>query len=353
MDDLGASMRANLASAENNQRMSENWGANIDTRAPALPSQQAGRASGTEPATETQTPPVPQSASVPAAVPASAPVGTSGSAGVDATDRRHGATSRAEEGLTTDEIATLTPAVTPTSITAALTTPAALTVGTVGRAWRALVEAVGDLLDGREGIWALEAGAGTRTLFDLPEDAFIVGVDRDPRALESNVRLDQRVGVELDDYRPLAAGFDLITSWYVLDDLNDPAPVLDRFAEWTGEDGLIVLAVPNLRSPRGIVARMTGRAKLRRSLTPRALRRRFADRGFVPVFQVYFEDGDQAALRRRFRVTHGWWKAGQALVRMVTLGLLDAARTDYIVVFRRVRPTDRRGLHSGDDANVG
>lgn len=257
--------------------------------------------------------------------------------------------SRAEDGLTADEVATLTPTVNPSTITAAHTTAAPLTVGTIGRAWRALVGAVGELLDGREGIWTLEAGAGTRTLFDLPEDAFIVGVDRDPRALDSNVRLDQRVSVELEDYRPLAAGFDLITSWYVLDDLNDPAPVLDRFAEWTGENGLVVLAVPNLRSPRGIVARLTGKAKLRRSLTPGALRRRFADRGFNPAFQVFFEDADQVALRRRFKLTHGWWKAAQALIRMTTFGLLDAARTDYIVVFRRVGPTDRRSGYGSDD----
>jgi hypothetical protein len=213
-----------------------------------------------------------------------------------------------------------------------------MTVATMGKAWRALAEAVGDLLDGRDGIWALEAGAGTRPLFDLPEDAFIVGVDRDPRALETNVRLDQRVHTELADYRPLAAGFDLITSWYVVDDLVEPAAVLDRFADWTAQDGLVVLAVPNLRSPRGIAARLAGRSRLRRDVTPRALRRRFQQRGFTPVFQVFFEDADQTARRKRFRVTHGWWKVLQAMVRVATLGFLDAARTDYIVVFRRDHP---------------
>src|SRR5215471_12548512 len=80
-----------------------------------------------------------------------------------------------------------------------------LTVGSVGSAWQALVEAVGELLDGRRRLWALEAGAGTRTLFDLPEDAYVVGVDRDPRALEINARLDQRVLADLTDYKPQTA----------------------------------------------------------------------------------------------------------------------------------------------------
>ncbi len=312
--------------------MSENWAPNSDTRVttntasedtPAVPtaSSTSGEGKTSRPPDDAATPPAP---------------------------RRVAGAAWAAEEFSTEEIRALTPQVSASSVTATLATalasPAALTVATVGRAWRALVDAVGDLLDGRDGIWALEAGAGTRTLFDLPEDAFIVGVDRDPRALDSNVRLDQRISVELEEYRPLAAGFDLITSWYVLDNLEDPAPILDRFAEWAGADGLVVLAVPNLRSPRGLWVRLTGKVRLRRALTPRALRRRFGDKGFTPVFQVYFEDGDQAALRRRLRLTHGWWKAAQAMLRVISLGMLDAARTDYVVVFRRDRPAARRGL---------
>jgi hypothetical protein len=210
------------------------------------------------------------------------------------------------------------------------------TAPTMGRAWRALVGTVGEQLDGRPRLWVLEAGAGTRPLFDLPEDTYIVGVDRDGAVLDANRRLDERVVADLADYRPWAAGFDLITCWYVLDGLPDPAPVLDRFAAWTGADGLVVLGVPNLRSPFGVVSRLTGRARLRRTLTAGALCRRFQERGFVPVLQVYFEDARQAARRRRLKITRRRWKAAQVLVRVLSCGLLDAARTHYVVVFRRV-----------------
>ena len=211
----------------------------------------------------------------------------------------------------------------------------AVTVGSVGKAWRALVAAVGEHLDNRPRIWALEAGAGERTLFDLPEDAYIVGVDRDGEALHRNVRLDERVVADLADYRPWAAGFDLITAWYVLENVNDAAAVVDRFAGWTAQGGLVVVGVPNLRSPRGLWSRLRGRYRLRRALTPHALRRRFAENGFVPVLQVHFEDAGQASWRRRMRVTRRRWKAVQFTVRVLSLGLLDAARTDYIAVFRR------------------
>jgi SAM-dependent methyltransferase len=316
--------------------MSDNWGVRGDTRAPATVPAQSGAQpeppergltlDGEEVCGFTNEPDGPGVRetvdAAAAAVPSSTPVPAT--------------------ALTGSLTAPLTPPL-PAAIAAMVEAPRPITVtvGTIGRAWRALVEAVGDLIDGRDGIWALEAGAGTRPLFDLAEDAFIVGVDRDERALESNIRLDQRIHVELADFRPLAAGFDLITSWYVVDDLADPATVLDRFADWTAPDGVLVLAVPNLRSPRGIAARLTGKARLRRAVTPAALRRRFGQRGFTPVFQLFFEDSDQAGLRRRCHITHGWWKATQALVRVGTLGFLDAARTDYIVVFRRDRVVDR------------
>ena len=217
----------------------------------------------------------------------------------------------------------------------AAVTPPPITAATVGLAWGTLVEAVGELLEGRRRVWALEAGAGTRTLFDLPEDAYVVGVDRDLHALEVNARLDQRVAVDLADYLPQTAGFDLITCWYVLDGLTDPATVLDRFARWTAPGGLIVLGVPNLRSPRGVLARLLRRTRLRRELTPAALRRRFGRHGFTTAFHAYYEDSDQIEGRQRLRLTDGWWRAARAVVRVLSLGALDAARTDYLVVFRR------------------
>jgi hypothetical protein len=213
--------------------------------------------------------------------------------------------------------------------------PPPMAVPNLGRAWRVLVDAVADELEGRRRLWVLQAGAGTRPLFDLPEDAFLVGVDRDAWALERNVRLDQKVVADLTDYQPWATGFDLVTCWYVLDGLADPDPVLDRFTVWTAGSGLVVLGVTNPRSLRGLWLRMTRQAQVRASLTAAALRRRFLRAGFTPLLQLYFEDGHQARVRRRMKLT-GWrWRLAQALTRLLTFGALDAARTDYIAVFRR------------------
>jgi hypothetical protein len=213
--------------------------------------------------------------------------------------------------------------------------PSPRTVPTFGRAWQELVDTVADQLDGRQRLWVLQAGAGQRPLFDLPEDAYLVGVDRDPHALERNRRLDERVVADLTDYQPWAVGYDMVTCWYELDGVPDPGAVLDRFTTWTAEEGLVVLAVTNPRSLWGVWLRLTRRAPLRAKLAGPVLRRRFLRAGFTPVLHLYFEAGDHVHARRRWRITGRVWRIAQALTRIFSLGRLDAARTDQIVVFRR------------------
>jgi len=236
----------------------------------------------------------------------------------------------------------------------------ALTVASPHHAREAVQAVVDGMLAGRPKLCALEAGAGKRTRLELPDDAYVVGVDADPVAIKINPRLDERVVADLGEYAPLPASFDLITCWYVLEHVDDPGDIMDRLAGWTAPGGVVVLVVPNLRSPKSVLTKLTphrfhvwfrrrvlgfpnaGRpgygpypTTLRREISPVALRRRFAESGLYPVFQVYFEDPKQVALRRRLRVT-GWrWRIVRMLVRAVSLGRLDAARSEYAVVLRR------------------
>jgi SAM-dependent methyltransferase len=225
----------------------------------------------------------------------------------------------------------------------------------------ALQETVDHLIAGRRGLRALEAGAGKRTRLRLPDDAYVVGVDTDAAAIARNTRLTERVIADLAEYAPPPASFDLVTCWYVLEHARDPAALLDRLASWTAPGGLLVLAVPHLRSPKALVTKLTphwfhvwfrrrvlgfpnaGRpgfgpypTTLRPAIAPDPLAYRLAAHGLAPVFQGYFEDAKQASLRRRVRLT-GWrWRLACTLTRALSLGRLDAERTEYAAVFRRV-----------------
>lgn len=250
---------------------------------------------------------------------------------------------------------------------AAFEAPAPVTALSAARAAEAVQEAVDGLLLGRDRLWALEAGAGKRTRLALPEDAYIVGVDRDLEALTRNDRLDERVHCDLDEYAPNAVGFDLITCWYVLEHVDDPASLLERLADWTCSGGLVVLAVPNLRSPKALITKLTPHrfhvwfrrrlgypnagkpgfgpypTTLRRPISPRQLLRRFARHGYTPAFQVYFEDAKQQKFRQQIGLIGNRWQWAQAVVRVLSLGLLDAARSEYAVVFRRDTATGPGG----------
>ena len=213
----------------------------------------------------------------------------------------------------------------------------AVTVASLEAARQAVTEAVEAIVGERPRLWALEAGAGRRLRLALPEDAYVVGLDRDPAALARNERLDERIVADLAEFSPRATGFDVITCWYGLEDLPDPATVVERFAAWAAIDGVVVIAVPHLRSPRALVAKLTPpRTAMRRAISPAALRRRLAAHGFRPTFEVFFEDPRQTATRRRLGLIRNRWQLAQAAVRVLSLGLLDAARTEYAVVFRRL-----------------
>ena len=237
----------------------------------------------------------------------------------------------------------------------------------------ALQRAVESLLAGRRGLRALEAGAGKRTRLRLPDDAYVVGVDTDAAAIARNARLNERIVADLATYAPPPASFDLVTCWYVLEHARDPAALLDRLAGWTAPGGLVVLAVPNLRSPKALATKLTPHrlhvwfrrrvfgfphagtpgfgpypTTLRGAIAPHALVRRFTGYGFRPAFQLYFEDAKQASLRRRVRLTGGRWRLVRTLTRVLSLGTLDAERTEYAAVFRRLPEAqrDRRGAAS-------
>jgi SAM-dependent methyltransferase len=215
-------------------------------------------------------------------------------------------------------------------------------------------------LAGRDRPRVLEAGAGKRTRFEVPEDAYVVGVDTDSVAMSHNHRLDERIVGDLSRYTP-AAGFDVITCWYVLEHVPAPAELLDLFASWTAPGGLVVLAVPHLHSPKSLLTKLTPHrfhvwfrrrvlgypragtpghgpypTTLRPAIAPAAMTGILAPRGLVPVLEGFFEDGKQVAFRRRLRLTGAAWRGACAAVRAASLGRLDAARSEYVLVLRRV-----------------
>jgi SAM-dependent methyltransferase len=234
------------------------------------------------------------------------------------------------------------------------------------------------LLAGRTSLRALEAGAGKRTRLDLPPGTHVVGVDTDRAALALNRQLSEHVVSDLVSYAPPSASFDVITSWYVLEHVDDPRMLLNSFGRWLAPGGLLVLAVPNLLSPKAVITKFTPHrfhvwvrrevlgfpnagkpgygpypTTLRRSIAPRALRRWASDCGLEVLFEGYFEDEKQVRIRHRLRLTGPVWTVLRRLILMLSIGACDPVRTELLLMAHRSDGKDPvEALSSGTSINA-
>lgn len=223
-----------------------------------------------------------------------------------------------------------------------------------------LQRCVDALLAERTGLRVLDAGCGPRLNVTFPDGAWVMGVDEDECALARNQAVHEAVVADLATWEPPPDSFDAIVSWYVLEHLDRPDQVLARFAGAARPGGLVVLAVPNLRSPKSLLAKFTphrfhvwfrrrvlGRPRagtpghgpypttLRLSIDPGRLIRRAARLGLTVVHIGWYEDSKQQQLRHRFRLTGVAWRVVRGIVKVGSFGLLDAARTELLLVLRR------------------
>jgi SAM-dependent methyltransferase len=218
---------------------------------------------------------------------------------------------------------------------------------------------VTDFVSSRDGIRVLEAGCGSLTHVELGQRAYVVGIDVSEIQLEKNAGLDEKIlgDVESHDFPP--ASFDAIVCWYVFEHLAHPEEAVARFARSLRPGGIVVLALPNAHSVKGLITKFTpfrfhvwvrrrllGRAHagtpghgpfptfLRFSVAPEPLRRLATRYGLTVRYFGMFEDPKQTAIRQRFKVVGPVWAWVQRLIRALSGGRLETARTECLVVLQ-------------------
>jgi SAM-dependent methyltransferase len=104
----------------------------------------------------------------------------------------------------------------------------------------------------------LDAGCG-RCLqaVDLPDDAYLVGIDLSPVALAENPSLDQRIVGDIQIYPLPRETFDLAVCWDVLEHVRDPRAALDNITAALRPGGRLIVGIPNVLSPKGLVTKFT------------------------------------------------------------------------------------------------
>lgn len=209
----------------------------------------------------------------------------------------------------------------------------------------------------------LEAGCGSSSHILLPADAHMVGIDICPEQLEKNVRLDEKILGDVQAHPFDPDSFNVIVCWDVLEHLPNPSNTLRSFANWIKPNGLIVLALSNAHSVKGLVTTVTphrfpvwfyrrifgsksaGRSGFapspafrRMAVAPSALHRLAGENGLVVEFASVDERGTAKKIKGRSPAFHAVYRSVLGLLRFLSLGTYDGLKSDSILVLRKPGP---------------
>jgi SAM-dependent methyltransferase len=213
----------------------------------------------------------------------------------------------------------------------------------------------------------LEAGCGSLTMVRLPADAYVVGIDVSQRQLDRNQVLHQKIHGDIQSHPIEPSSFDLIICWDVLEHVERPDLAISNLSRGLVEGGLLLLAMPNPLSVKGLLTKLTphrfhlwtyrkiygmplagvdGRGPfptwLRLSAAPARVERLADSIGLEVIHRSLSESVFQERVRRRIGLG-GWpWQAVCQAVSLVTGGRLSLNETEVGMILRRPvgRPTN-------------
>lgn len=201
-----------------------------------------------------------------------------------------------------------------------------------------------DVCARRGGAEVLEAGCGRFRHFAYPSSMRIVGLDISPEQIARNDYAHETILGDVQTHR-MDRRFDSVVSVFVLEHVPDPESALRNMRAWTSPGGLLILAVPNVYSLKGLVTKFTPfwfhhlvyRFVYRRPyeifpttmktlIAPRSLRRFFARDELV--IETYGEERLSGFFQPLYRAVLG-------VLRVLSLGRWRPERSNYFLVVRR------------------
>jgi 2-polyprenyl-3-methyl-5-hydroxy-6-metoxy-1,4-benzoquinol methylase len=103
----------------------------------------------------------------------------------------------------------------------------------------------------------LEAGCGSMSKVTFPGEYRIIGVDISEKQLERNDHLAEKICADIQHYDLGKERFDVIICWDVLEHLQQPDLAMSLFEKAVKRGGLVILALPNLLSLKGLFTKFT------------------------------------------------------------------------------------------------
>jgi SAM-dependent methyltransferase len=201
----------------------------------------------------------------------------------------------------------------------------------------------------------LEAGCGSRTNVRLPVDSYVIGIDISAEQLQRNSGLDEKILGDIQSYPLPNSCFDVVVCWEVLEHVSDVTSALINLLRSSKDGGIVILALPNVYSVKGMVTKLTPHAVhcwfykefmrdqsvepfptyLRMSCSPAHIMRLANSFGFLVKYFSAYESPWQQAIRTRRGITSWRWEAIKWMCNVFTLGKISVDLTDFILVLEK------------------
>lgn len=217
---------------------------------------------------------------------------------------------------------------------------------------------INEFLRNREPINVLEAGCGALSHIDFGPNSYITGIDISREQLEKNTILDEKILGDIQDYDLLKAHYDVIICWDVLEHLNKPQKAISNFMKAIKEDGVIVLALPNALSVKGIMTKFTPywfhawiyykffnaksnennstpfKTYMRLSIAPKSLLKTANKCGFKIVYTKMYESSMQRQILKKSWILVASFKIIGVILKTISFKNIEYKNTDLIMVLK-------------------
>jgi len=226
-----------------------------------------------------------------------------------------------------------------------------------------LSEAVAQTLRGKTAFSVLEAGCGSLTNLQLPNGGRITGIDISQKQLARNAALDETILGDLQTFRLPTDQYDCCVCWDVLEHLNDPVSALRNLVQATKPGGVMVIAIPNRNSLKGLITLMTPHS-FHVWVYRNIYNRKDAGTDDRGPFKTFLKEAISAKALKKFAKSHGLTEERFVLytstlissgyarapvlfsfygflvnaLKLCSLGFYDGNLTDIALVWRKGQP---------------
>jgi SAM-dependent methyltransferase len=206
----------------------------------------------------------------------------------------------------------------------------------------------------------LEAGCGRYRHLRYPDEVRITGLDISAEQLANNEYAHEKIVGDVQSWHT-DRQWDAVICIYLLEHVDDPERAVRNLLRWTRPGGLVVIAVPNLCSLKGLVTRATPFAfhhwfyqhiyrrpyaifptTMKLAIAPRQLRRQVAGH------EIVHEEFAQEHFNPPMRFFYGL--AIRAL-KLLTLWRWRPEDSNYLLVVRRTATPVKEDARGPREAN--